>query len=116
MYSKPIISNGTDHELVGRNLESLDPNRAPTFQSSPTMAKGQKNQLKVCANNIKQAFIKIKKRNTLESNSLSLAKSLLWVQALATVFFGSFLQKFVGSMPWPRVDHGEGCKWSRHLI
>ena len=32
--------------------------------SSPTMAKGQKNEVKVCANNIKQAFIKIKKWNT----------------------------------------------------
>ena len=87
MYLKPIISNGTNHELVERNSESLDPNRAPTFQSSPTMAKGQKNQLKVCANNIKQAFIKIKKRNTLESNSLSLAESLLLVQALAIESF-----------------------------
>ena len=32
------------------------------------------------ATSIKQAFIKIKKYDTLESNSLSLVESLLWVQ------------------------------------
>ena len=40
----------------------------PLSHSSPTMEKGQKNQVKVCANNIKQVFIKIKKWNTLEAN------------------------------------------------
>ena len=48
------------------------------------MAKGHKNQVKVYANNIRQAFIKIKKWNTLESNSLSPMESPLWVQAPAT--------------------------------
>ena len=55
----------------------------PLSYSSPTMAKGQKNQVKMRANNIKQAFIKIKKWNTLESNSLSLVELPLWVQAPA---------------------------------
>ena len=52
----------------------------PLSYSSPTMAKGQKDQVKVYANNIKQVFIKIKKWNTLKSNSLSLTESPLWVQ------------------------------------
>ena len=50
----------------------------PLSYSSPTMAKGQKDQVKVYANNIKQVFIKIKKWNTLKSNSLSPTESPLW--------------------------------------
>ena len=56
-------------------LAQMEP---PPSHSSPTMVKGQKNKVKVCANNIKLAFIKIKKWNTLESNSLSLVESPLW--------------------------------------
>ena len=33
----------------------------PLSHSSPTMEKGQENQVKACVNNIKQEFIKIKK-------------------------------------------------------
>ena len=59
--------------------------------SSLTMANGQRNQVKVCANNIKQAFIKFKKWNTLETNSLSPMEFplTLRVQAPTTGFWVS---------------------------
>ena len=56
-------------------LAQMEP---PPSHLLPTMEKGQKNEVKVCANNIKQDFIKIKEWNTLESNSLSLVESSLW--------------------------------------
>ena len=60
--------------------------REPSLShSSPTMVKGQKNQAKVRANNIKQAFIKIKKWNTLKSNSLSLVELPLTLRVQAPV-------------------------------
>ena len=60
--------------------------REPSLShSSPTMAKGQKNQVKVRANNIKQAFIKIKKWNTLKSNFLSLVELPLTLKVQAPV-------------------------------
>ena len=66
-----IIGDGTDCELVGWTSEDFGLNGAFTFPLTTNHGKGQKNQVKVCVNNIKQVFIKIKKWNTLESNFLS---------------------------------------------
>ena len=82
-------------------LAQMEP---PLSHSSLTMEKGQKNQVKVCTNNIKQAFIKIKKWTTLESNSLSPTGSPLWAQAPATMH-----------LRFPQV-HVKRCKWSYHLV
>ena len=61
-YSKPIIGNGTNCELVGWTSKDFGPNGAySSSHSSPTEVKGQKNQLKCMQTNIEQAFIKIKK-------------------------------------------------------
>ena len=57
----------------------------------------------MCANNIKQPFIKIKKWNTLESNYLSPVESPLWAQAPASAWCHP---RSWMSMPWPRVDYG----------
>ena len=75
MYLKPSIGNGTHYELVGRTSKDFGSDGAySSSHSSPTKVKGQKNQVKCVQTSIEQAFIKIKKYDTLESNSLSLAK------------------------------------------
>ena len=61
VYSKPIVGDGMDLELVGWTSEDFGSNGASNFALITNHGKGQKNQVKVCANNIKQAFIKIKK-------------------------------------------------------
>ena len=71
MYSKPIIGDSMDFELVGWTSEDFDPNEASTFPLITNHAKGQKNQVKCVQTNIEQAFIRIKKWNTFEPNSLS---------------------------------------------
>ena len=80
----PIIGDDMDCELVGWTSQDFGPNGAFTFPLITNHGKGQKNQVKVCVNNIKQAFIKIKKWNTLESNSLSPAELPLWAQVPTT--------------------------------
>ena len=77
IYSKTIIGDDTNCELVEWISKDFGPNGSFNFPLITNHGKGQKNQVKVCANNIKQAFIWIKKGNTLESNSLSLAESPL---------------------------------------
>ena len=74
----------------------------PPSHKSPTTIKGQKNQVKVCANNIKRAFIKIKKWNTLDSNSLSPTELPLWAQAPATweVILFSFVWEVRLGLGW----------------
>ena len=71
MYLKPIIGDGMDCELVEWISKYFGPNGASNFPLITNLGKAQKNQVKVCANNFKQVFIKIKEWNTLESNSLS---------------------------------------------
>ena len=66
MYSKPIIGDGIDCELMGWTLEDFSPNGASNFPFITNLGKAQKNQVKVCVNNFKQVFIKIKEWNTLE--------------------------------------------------
>ena len=43
---------------------------------------------------------------------LSPVELTLWAQVPAMSWKGF---PIVGSTHWPRVDHGGGCKWSRHL-
>ena len=39
----------------------------------------------------------------------------LWASVGASACDIGFIL-LVGSMPWPRVKHGGGCKWSCHLV
>ena len=82
-YSKPIIGNGTCCELVRWTSKDFGLNGAySSSHTSPTEVKGQKKQVKCVQTSIEQAFIKIKKYDTLESNSLSPAESPLWAQRM----------------------------------
>ena len=51
MYSKPIIGNGINCELVGRTSKDFGPNEAySSSQSSPTRVKGTKEPSEVSGN------------------------------------------------------------------
>ena len=69
MYSKPIIGNGIDCELVGWTLKSLDLNGASTFSLTFNHGKkGQWTKFKYVQKHIRKTFVRFRKWNTLESN------------------------------------------------
>ena len=83
-------------------MKEFGPNGAySSFHSSPIGVKGKKEPSEMHATSIEQAFIKIKKYDTLESNSLSLMESPLWAQH--TFGVGEY-----ASVEWSRVEKRNG--------